>query len=316
MKKAIFTLLALAIVASSAFAGYGTPITIKRAAKPAKIDGASTADDPWTSTWVKMTTAKSGNTTTTMSAQFQLAYDDVNLYLICQQAGNLTVDTAASAIGNSYERDCFEVFIKLDTASENADFSYEADGTYQVRMQRASVFPDRFDFAGKWKEYVGHGLEIKQVDGATGFTQEWQMPWCMLDDSAKVDKWDHKQMKFEIQAADNTTGAAGGRTQQMFWQDGSDNQWHNTSTFSLVKFADKVSVKPISINNTNSVSMNTIVADVLTLSTTVKSLSIYNVTGQVVVDNLKNVSSVNLSRLSSGIYFVRANNVTTKIIKR
>jgi hypothetical protein len=316
MKKTIFTLLALAIVASSVFAGYGAPITIKRAAKPAKIDGVSDASDPWTSTWVKMTTAKTANTTTTMTAQFQLAYDNTNLYLICQQAGNLTEDTAASAIANSYERDCFEVFVKLDTASENADFSYETDGTYQVRQVRASVFPDRFDFAGKWKEYVGFGLQIKQVDGATGFTQEWQMPWTMLSDSGKVDKWSKKDFKFEIQAADNTTGAAGGRTQQMYWQDGSDNQWHNTSTFSLVKLTDAVDVKQVAALNNNVVTMNTLVADVLTLSTTVKSLSIYNVTGQVVVDNLKNVNTVNLSNLSSGIYFVRTNNMTTKIVKR
>jgi hypothetical protein len=314
MKKTIFTLLALAIVASSAFAGYGKPLTITKATKAPKIDGVSDASDPWTSTWVKMTTAKTANTTTTMTAQFQLTYDDANLYLICQQAGNLTLDTSAAACPNSYERDCFEVFVKMDTASENADFSYETDGTYQVRMGRASVFPDRFDFAGKWKEYVGAGLQIKQVDGATGFTQEWQMPWAMLDDSAKVTQWDHKQIKFEIQAADNTTGATGGRTQQMYWQDGSDNQWHNTSTFSLVVMATKVDVKNVAAINNNDFIVNSLVTDELRLKKSV-DVRIFNIMGAEVA-NLKNVNSVNMQNYASGIYLVRANNMTARIVKR
>jgi hypothetical protein len=228
MKRTIFTFLVLVLLANLAFAGYGKPLTIYKTSKAPKIDGYMDANDPWSSTWVKMTAQKTANTSSSVTAQFQLSYDDVNLYLICQQIGNLTVDSDATAIPNSYERDNFEVYLKMDTASENADFSYETDGTYQFRMQRAAIFPNRFDYpfqgtsGNRFKD--DKNFKVAQTEQGTSFIQEWQMPWNMLTDNGNVDKFNKKNFKFEIDASDNTTGAAGGRTQITFWQDNSDNE--------------------------------------------------------------------------------------------
>jgi hypothetical protein len=316
MKRTIFTLLAFVVVANFAFGYGGTPKTITPCKTPPKIDGVMDSNDPWTATgWVPLAAAKTANTTSGMSAHFQLSYDNTNLYLIVEQMNNVEVDTDAVAIPNSYERDCFEVFVKMDTLCA-ADAKYEADGTYQFRMGRASIYPNRFDDPRSDHRFIKtKGFQIGQVDGATGFMQEWQMPWAALANTPDSVNWDKKQFKFEAQAADNTTGKAGGRSQQMYWNDNSDNEWDNTKTFTVVNLSVPVGVK--SVNISNNITMNTLVTDELRLSTTVKSLSIYDVTGKVVVDNLKNVSSVNLSNLSAGIYFVRSNNeFTTKIVKR
>jgi hypothetical protein len=344
MRKTILSFFALALIANALFGGYGKPLHIVKATKAPKIDGVSDASDPWTSTWVKMTAAKVGNTTTTMSAQFQLAFDDVNLYLICRQTGNMEVDTSAIDIPNSYERDNFEVFIKMDTSSA-PDGKYENNGTYHFRMQRASVFPDLFDFpsTGNWKAYVGHGLQIKQVESGTSFTQEWQIPRTALADSGCVN-WSHQMFKFEIAASDNTTGKADGITQKLFWQDASDNESIDTRTFSLVILAI-FAKKSTFIENGNLLSINDCgiliaekptlenisifpnpVEDMLniTAENELKNIVIKNILGKEVLRiNARNNNTISfpMLKIPAGIYFIsltdKSGNITTsKIVKR
>jgi hypothetical protein len=209
----------------------------------------------------------------------------------------------------------------------------------QLRKQRDKDFPRGIDGGqghGSSKDTANIGGEVWDVTGfknhgnvveddqGTKYIQEWEIDWQPIVDSTRLYggtwKWDGGSLNLDVQAADNTglpAGATtGGRTQQSFWNSNADVQWDDTRAEGLVILSTKVDVRGIA-PMVNSVSMNTLVTnDVLTFSTTVKSLSIYDLTGKAVVDNLQNVSSVNIGYLSSGIYLVRIDNMTHKIVKR
>jgi hypothetical protein len=117
MKKILLLLTGVSVIGIACAQG---PITIKKASKAPKIDGVADSNDPWNAggvTWINMTQNKISNTTSDITAKFQITFDNNNLYLIAQSSGDKAMDTDAVAIPNSYERDCFEVFVKLDTTS-------------------------------------------------------------------------------------------------------------------------------------------------------------------------------------------------------
>jgi len=299
MKK-LFLLLAGVAVVGFIFAQ--GPITIKRASKAAKIDGVADSNDPWNAggvTWINMTQNKGANTTSDITCKFQLTYDNSNLYLIAQSSGDKVMDTDAVAIPNSYERDCFEVFVKLDTTS--GDAGTYIPGDFQFRQSRASIFPDRFDAGQLIAGWQDNGnFKIAQTEGSGNYQQEWQMPWSLLADSSGMDpEWDHIQIKFDIQNADNTTAAGNGRTQQLFWNSGSDEQWHNTTYFGLVTLQDKV--VPVSVPTVKASAKNLYYNGIELKLSKAGNLVIYNVAG-VKVASLKNVSSFNASSLTSGVF--------------
>jgi len=306
MKK-LFLLLAGVAVVGFIFAQ--GPITIKKATKAAKIDGIADSNDPWNAgglAWINMTQNKGANTTTDITCKFQLTYDDNNLYLIAQSSGDKVMDTSAAGIPNSYERDCFEVFVKCDTTS--GETGTYIPGDFQFRQSRASIFPDRFDagqLISSWKD--NGNFKIVQTEGSGNYTQEWQMPWALLADSSGMDpEWDSKQIKFDIQNADNTTAAGNGRTQQLFWNSGSDEQWHNTTYFGLVTL--ETTVPPRiggSVHKIQATSRNLNYDGTNLKLTKVGDLVIYNVAG-VKVASLKNVSIYNTKSLTSGVYIAQS----------
>jgi hypothetical protein len=299
-------------------------IYIKRAFKAAKIDGIADSNDPWNTggtTWINMTKNKSSNSTADITARFQLTYDNSNLYLFCQSSGDKAMDTDAVAIPNSYERDCFEVFVKMDTTS--GESGTYIPGDFQFRQSRASIFPDRFD-AGQliagWQE--NGNFKIAQTEGSGNYQQEWQMPWSLLADSSGMDPvWDMKQFKFDIQAADNTTGAGNGRTQQLFWNSGSDEQWHNTNYLGLVclyncdneiekTYSPEVDLFP------NPAKLEIIINIPLQLLNS--KMNILNLEGQIVYsDILKSTSNtISLKPLKQGIYFVKITGANATAVKK
>jgi hypothetical protein len=313
MKK-LFLLLAGVAVVGFIFAQ--GPITIKRASKAAKIDGVADSNDPWNAggvTWINMTQNKGANTTSDITCKFQLTYDNSNLYLIAQSSGDKVMDTDAVAIPNSYERDCFEVFVKLDTTS--GDAGTYIPGDFQFRQSRASIFPDRFDAGQLIAGWQDNGnFKIAQTEGSGNYQQEWQMPWSLLADSSGMDpEWDHIQIKFDIQNADNTTAAGNGRTQQLFWNSGSDEQWHNTTYFGLVTLQDKV--VPVSVPTVKASAKNLYYNGIELKLSKAGNLVIYNVAG-VKVASLKNVSSFNASSLTSGVYIAQSGRNVCKFVKR
>jgi uncharacterized protein (TIGR02145 family) len=200
-------------------------LTIKFASKPAVEDGIIDASDPWLETdWIDITKPRAGNTTSDMSAKFQLKYDDTNLYFAA------IVNDASRWTGNStnYLNDCIEFYIAMDTTSGVL-------GTYKTgdRQLRLQAVIDPFATGGQIESSQGvppSGI-FKCVDNGSNYVQEWTLPWAELS-VGMIPAWDKKQFKFDIQVA-NSTGE-GLRTQQMFWNNNSDLQWNNTSVFGLV----------------------------------------------------------------------------------
>jgi hypothetical protein len=233
-------------------------LTLHKTTQVCTPDGVAKTDgsEPWSSTWIPMNAKKTANTVDEMSSQFQLAYNDMYLWVLAQQKGNSTMDTGVIEIPNSWDRDCFEVFVSMDTTSWGYGGRY-GEANNQFRMERATKYPWGFDDS----HYIGRdnaSFKIGQVDAGDGsFVQEWQIPWKgLLAPMADSGNFDGQYIKFEIQSADNTTGAAGGRNDQIFWLNNSDNEYQDSRTHSLVMLADKVlpvsnalSFPPINGNN-------------------------------------------------------------------
>jgi hypothetical protein len=253
-----------------------------------------------------------------MSANFQLAYNDTYLWILAKQTGNATTDTGVVAIPNSWERDDFETFVAMDTTAYAYAGKY-GEANFQFRQQRSAdnnfpwAFDDHNSAAANSKDF-----KVGQVDAGDGsFVQEWQIPWASLT-AVMVDsgKFDGSNILFEIQAADNTTGAAGGRNDQTFWKNNSDNEYQDSRTLSWVMLAEKV-VMGVNVNTPtlNSISINTVATDVLKISKTVKSAELFNISGQLVL-RANNVNTINVSGLAAGIYLFRANQQVIKFVKK
>jgi hypothetical protein len=315
---AVFTFAAFSYLNAQPYQTNAPALTLHEASSVCVPDGIANTDgtEPWTSTWIDMAAKKTANTKDEMGAKFQIAYNDEFLWVIGQQSGNATMDTGAVAIPNSWERDDFETFVGIDTIAYSRK-GVTKDINSQFRLQRAATYPWAFDDAHS----IGKNnasFKIGQVDAGDGsFVQEWQMPWkgfiAAVTDTSGT--FDGSYIKFEIQAADNTTGAAGGRNDQRFWINPSDNEYQDTRTQSVIYLADKVNtgIKPAILRNDN-VTINTLVDNVLKISMPV-NCTIYNIEGQAVL-KANNVSSINVSGLSSGLYIFKTNNQSLKFVKR
>jgi len=320
MKK-LFLLLTGTVVAVSMSFGVGfdpkTPsLTIDQVAagKTVVVDGVVDSKDAWATTWVTMTGNKSANTTSAITAKFQLTYSQKYLWLVAECDGDATVDTSTATTPNTWENDCFEVFVKVDTNSNWANKGKYMSGDYQFRDRRGTIWPDRADAPANFMK-AASGFKVGQVDAGSTFVQEWQMPWDSLKKPIKTDtaKFLGNYIKFTVQAADNTTGKASGRTQQLFWQDNSDNQWDDSRTFSLVYMKTKVGVKAApSVENVSLVS--NVVSKQLRLTKAASGV-VVNISGQQVA-TLRNANTLDVSNLSSGVYFLKTNNASMKFIVR
>jgi hypothetical protein len=313
MKKLIL-LSMFAAMAMYTFAANTVALTVTKTTKTCTPDGVANTDgsEPWTTTWIDMAAEKTANTVHEMTAHFQLAFNNTYLWIAAEQMGNATIDTDHTAIPNSWERDDFEVFVTMDTTAYAHKGAY---GEYnnQFRLQRAAEYPWSFDDAHSIGANNPGTFTIGQVDAGDGsFVQEWQLPWAGLTaPMADSGTFDGALIRFEIQAADNTTGATGGRNDQRFWIDNSDNAYQDSRVLSVVKLDPKVNVgiPTLKVNNNFRINGNR-----LTLSQ-VGTVRIYNVSGQL-LKVVNNTLSVDISGLSSGLYIANANGLSTKFIKK
>jgi hypothetical protein len=303
MRKSTLSLLLIVILCN--LAGATDPLTISKTSKPPKIDGVIDSNDPWTTTWINMTQNKGANTSSDVTGKFQLSYDENNLYLAVVCTGDKSVDTSSVAIPNSWENDCIEVFVFMDTTSIEG-YIYKP-GDYQFRMRRASFFPDRFDPGQMTCDWRHSDFKIGQKDLGNSYTQEWQMPWAVLADSAGMSHtWDGKQFKFDIEISDNTTGSGSGLTQQLYWCENSDNSWQFIQYFGLIKLLstkvnttqlDELMISPNPTNNKLRVNGE------LTDRTII---NIYNIEGkQVLTTKIPRNKTVDVSYLRTGVYMVK-----------
>jgi hypothetical protein len=195
--------------------GHSEVISI--ASKNPKIDGIIDANDPWViSDWIDIAQLKGSNDG--MSAQYQLKYDKDSLYM----AVKVIDGDRNTGYSSTYQNDCIEFFIALDTTSL-INGAYKT-GDFQIRKQADDAIPTD----GSVTQTFTH---IKVVDNGDNYVQEWAIPWEDLSNTMDP-AWEQDQFKFDIQVANCTS--PGSRTQQQFWNSNSDEQWHNTKYFGLI----------------------------------------------------------------------------------
>ena len=311
MKK-IFTLI-LFVAAFGILSNAQEKATIPFAAKAPVADGyMDDVDDPWGGEWIELTLTNAGSTTTAMSAQFQLMHDTDNLYLAVKVQDD-TPNNDPVAFTDSYTRDCFEAFFAMDTTS-TATGAYAA-GCWQLRTQREAAEGSYIDGnrgANTWDIAPmtgGEGFEFGVENGASEWSAEMVYPKAILTDGAAFDgEW----IKFELAVADNT---GTGRTQQQYWNNNSDQQWQNTFTFAYVKLAPAgggVGVKDMAAVTGSAFVQN----NVLKVRNVNGVVNVYDLRGAVVRSAVVNgTGSIDISDMKSGMYVVKGNNLSAKIVK-
>jgi hypothetical protein len=213
--------------------------TIKKTDNPPLINGSIDNDDPWSiADWVDLTKNGLQNTSSDITAKMQLMYDDKNLYMITQVAGDKSLE---KTVTSNWENDCIEVFFSMNFDKySTGDYTI---GDYQLRMRRDTDYLKCFDV----RNYMGEGdnsrfvlsldFKVKQLESNGFYTQEWQIPWDSLLADLNLPVTELSQFKYDEQVADNT-GA--GKTQALFWNSNADQQFHNTKYLSLVRLETPV----------------------------------------------------------------------------
>jgi hypothetical protein len=299
-------------------------LTIYKTSTPPTIDG---NNNDWNSTWINMTQAPINNSTSNMTAKFQCKYDDDNLYFIFNVNDATPGDTPFLA--SSYERDCIEVMMSMDTISSSG-----ITGMYQFRrvygwngalghtggdngITDGTLFGNGPAIPASWNG--NPNFKVKEFIDGISYTQEWQIPWDSLM-VRMTPAWDKKQFKLEVAASDNTTNAPGGRTQQLFWHGNSNMAWNNSAYQGVVTLNNAVIIDPgnshIGIKQLpdDRLLRINVIYDNLRLSRTVHELSVFTITGQLVI-KVGNTSNVNIGTLKKGFYVARTEGKSYKFIR-
>jgi len=270
------------------------------------IDGIISADEPYASDQWNAQSATIGTTTTGASSKFQIVHDDANIYIAVQ-----TIDTTVhveSTIGNEYERDCMEFYFSMDPA-----LTSNTTGVTSYRIQRDGTVITGGGFANL-DSMILAGVQFGVVSDANGYVIEAKFP---LDSLVKTAAFDGVNFKFEAKTADNTTGAAGGRTYQMAWKDNSDRQWQSPDYFAAAVLSPNA-VVPVAIknvlNNASSVYLDR-ATKTLYVASAANQVQIYDLRGSLVRSvTLNGKTSVNVSNLQRGVYIVKCGKDVSKIV--
>ena len=322
MKKKFITLLACAgFVAASA------QLTIKPIDKAPVID--ADASD-WNGQWIDLTLEKEISTTHDMTAKMQMGYDNIFLYIVTEIV-DVTPNTDDATIPNAWERDCVELFFSMDTTtyaySGNGSGGYR-EGVWQIRKQRDhdeggldinipnGVNGNAGMVGGGYTWNVNSLTSDPRFETATSaesksYVLEFKIPWDVL--TFDLNAWDNKQFKFDIQVADNTTGAAeNGRTQHRYLFNNDGNQHQNTNLFGLVTL--EIPIGSVSVKNSSKSNTISVLANSISFANTTKSVSIYSITGKLLL-KASDVNYMSTSGLRSGVYFLVTDKETLKFVK-
>jgi len=212
---------------------------ISNASKPPVIDGYIDAvDDPW-GTFIDLSVRNPNSTTTSLNGIFNIL-SGTDAFYIAVVVQDATPNNDTTAIPNSYERDCSEVYFSMDTVTE-ANGAYKA-GCWQIRTQRVGeILSDGNSGANTWSIATltsDPDFQVASESSATEYCQEMILPYKVL--TAGMDpRWNYQFFRFDISIADNTTGVAGGRTEQRYWYGnnglGDDHGWDNTRSLGIVQ---------------------------------------------------------------------------------
>jgi hypothetical protein len=201
-------------------------LIVKRSNTAPKVDGIIDANDPWSTQWIPMSTPCWRNTTSAMNAKFQILAGDDAFYI-----GVIIEDTTRytynSVLLNSYDKDCSEIFISMDTIPSNINVLGTA-GNWLLRTHRdGEPLVESNNIAALLTDPK---FSVTSKTSDKEYTQEIILPYSTLIEGM-ANEWDKKNFRLDIAASDNTTGNSDGRTQQQFWNSGTDEQWRNTQYY-------------------------------------------------------------------------------------
>ncbi len=250
MKKLILIVIGVALVSigqvNAQLQSNKVALTVQKSSKVCTPDGIEKTDgtEPWTTTWISLASEKSTNTVHEMTAFMQLAYNYQYLWVLpCKKAIQKWIPALLQFPIHGKGTVSKYMFNWILSPGEIPGLTGES--FFQFREQRASVFPWGFDDHNSAYTNNPTGWAIGNVDAGDGsFIEEWQIPWNSLV-AAMIDsgRFDGSYIRFEILATDNTTDAAGGRNDQRFWINSSDNEYQDSRTLSVVYLATPV--KPL-----------------------------------------------------------------------
>ena len=197
------------------------------------IDGNIAGDLAWSNvSWVDLDEEKSTSTTHNTTARFKSIYTKDSLYFAVQVKDNTPFLTTPN---NTYERDCIEIFLALDTTTRTG-----SSGNTQYRLTRGG------DYAVGGGAAVA-GVRTAVISGAEEWTAEFAFPWAGIAAVARpvaITGYSELEglasypfIRFEMAVADNTTGQPGaGRSQQLFWNKATDDQYSTMANLGFIQF--------------------------------------------------------------------------------
>jgi hypothetical protein len=269
------------------------------------IDGVS---DDWSETWIDQAQANANSTTSAMSSKFQIGHDDDNIYLIVE-VQDATPNNDATVITDTYQRDCIEFFVSMHSVTEDPAL---VAGDWQLRVQRATELETMFESKEGTAEAEAAGDFVASVDddGASMYTVEMKFSKAAL---AQDSDFDGENIRMELQTADNTDGTNSGRTQQMYWMDNSDQGWQDINICSPAVLAPNLVGVKENANVKASAFINK--ANVLKVKNMTGVIYVYDVTGKLAL-KADAKETINVATLKSGLYIVKNNDFSTKVIKK
>jgi hypothetical protein len=313
MTRKIFTL--LLFVAAFVSTQAQVQMQIKHAAKAPVVDGyIDDVDDPW-GAFIPMAVRNPGGTTSAMTAKFNLLAG-ADAFYVAVVVEDATPNNDATVITASYNRDCSEIFFNMDTVT--GDAGAYVTGSWQLRIQReGDPLIDGNSGANTWTVATMTGdpnFQAFSSSSATEWVGELILPFSVLD--AGMDPaWAQEFFRFDIAAADNSTGGATDRTEQLYWFGhgglGDDAGWDNTRAMGIVKMPGGA------VSTINAVKASAFVSNnVLNVKNVNGVVNIYNIKGSLVRNAVINGNgSIAIADLQSGMYIVKSNELTMKFVK-
>lgn len=319
--KRILTLLFVVSAFFTIQAQSNVKLIVEKATKAPSVDGIIDGDDPWGNTWVAVGVEKPSSTTHAMSAQFQILWNVINgdsAIYIAVKVHDATPHNEDN-IALVHEKDCVELMFSMgDTTTRGVPDYQIHNGDGQIRCQRANLDNDFLTGTNEGTPFdsmfTSKRFEYASISNATDYTQEFILPLNILRGSGK---FDGSNFRMEIAVADNTDGKDGtgatGRTQQMFWNKGTDTQWNNTNDMGVVHLHVQSDAVLTASKTTASAFVKN---DVLQVNNVDGLVCIYNVSGiRVRQQVIRNSGTINIAELTSGVYIVKSKELSLKIVK-
>lgn len=204
---------------------------IEATSTPPTIDG--TEEALWSDYEAIDLDQTSGPTSPDLDATYKVSYDGTHLYLLV----NVIDDDLQNDGGNVWENDGVELYIDIGNDKAGA---YGADD-YQYTF----VYNDA-PTVNESQHAATAGVSYAESVTAGGYIVEVSIPWTTLGGGAPSAS---DEIGFDVKINDDDGG--GGRDHELAWEDGTFNQWNNTSLFGTQEFSDCNPVLPIELLSFN-----------------------------------------------------------------